>query len=537
LTWLATGIATAFSSYPLLSLNGSNWRRFGFIVETALLLFVLVSAAWLAADQDNARVLLRACVASGGLGALYGIAQYFGLDPWLPPAAYQAGEGQFTIVRPPGTLGHADYFAAWLVTVTFFGFALSRLEQKTALKTAAKGVSLLAIIAIVLSGTRSALLGLLAGAFVLTILNRPRFQARAVILAAALAALGVGFFFSPAGAKLRARVHWSTEDVWGGARPLLWHDSLAMAFHRPLAGFGPETFATEFPRYESPNLARAYPDFYHESPHNMFLDALTTRGALGLLLLLTLCALPIWAGRWRARPELAAALVASLVCQQFLVFVMATALYFYLLIALLFVDHRPELERAGARWLTPLSVAASLLFAILAIRLLVADHALAVVDRRIESADATGAAEEYLTVLRWAPAGSGADLAYSRKMAQLATRTPVFAVRLQATQQALDAAIRATRTAEDRHNAWYNLATLLSGQNDAPGVERCLRNAVAWSPNWFKPHWALAQLLEASNRHDQALTEARLAMDLDGGHDPEVTATWTKLQRSADPKP
>ena len=78
LTWLAGGIATAFSTYPLLSLDGSNWRRYGFVVESAVLLFVLLAAGWLAADQDNIVVLLRASVTSGGVAALYGIAQYFG---------------------------------------------------------------------------------------------------------------------------------------------------------------------------------------------------------------------------------------------------------------------------------------------------------------------------------------------------------------------------------------------------------------------------------------------------------------------------
>src|SRR4029077_11274482 len=33
LTWVVSGIATVFSKYPLLSLDGSNWRRYGFVVE------------------------------------------------------------------------------------------------------------------------------------------------------------------------------------------------------------------------------------------------------------------------------------------------------------------------------------------------------------------------------------------------------------------------------------------------------------------------------------------------------------------------
>ena len=553
LTWLAGGIATAFSNYPLLSLNGSNWRRYGFVVETALLLFVLLAAAWLAADRNNIVVLLRASVASGGVAALYGIAQYFGWDPWLPAKAYQAGEGPFTIVRPPGTLGHADYFAACVLMVTFFGLALTQLEKPRWARRAATGGSMLTVIALLLNGTRSALVGLLIGMIVLVILNRPRVGARMVMIAAAVGALGAVFFFSPAGTKLRARVHWSTEDVWGGARPLLWRDSLRMALHRPLAGYGPETFATEFPRFESAELARAYPDFYHESPHNIFLDALTRSGAAGLLLLLGMCGVAVWGAKSRlanargsetgilsrdrqgAVAELAAGFVASLVCQQFVVFVVPTALYFLLLIALLVVEPEQAVsERRRAGWLMPVSVAVSLLFAGFAVRLLVADRALAVVNQRIESGDAQGAAQKYLTVLRWGLTGAGADLSYSRAMAQLAGRTSIFATRLQATQQALEAGIRATRTAEDRQNAWYNLATLLAGQNDAAGVERSLQNAIAWSPNWFKPHWALAQLLEATHRHGEALKEARLAWDLDGGHDAAVAETWKKLQHSSE---
>jgi O-antigen ligase len=541
LTWLGSAVATAFSRYPLLSVNGGNWRRYGFIVESGLLIFVLLSAAWLVEEQNNVRLLLRACVASGGLAALYGIAQYFGWDPWLPAKAYQAGEGPFTIVRPPGTLGHADYFAAWLVMVTFLGLALARMERAKWSRLAALGGSVVSVIAIVLGGTRSALLGLLAGALLLAISNRSRIRARGVAIVAALAACFALFFFSPAGTKLRARVHWSTEDVWGGARPLLWRDSLRMALHRPLAGFGPETFATEFPRFESIGLARTYPDFYHESPHNMFLDALTTRGTPGLLLLLAFCGLALIVSRDRqgaVGSELTAALVASLVLHQFVVFVVPTALYFYLLVALVLA--KPTLtvpERRSARWLFPIGIAASLLFAAFAIRLVVADHALAVANQRIESGDASGAAQEYLTVLRWKPSGSGDDLNYSRAMAQLAVRAPSLAPRVQASEQAMEAAIRATRTAEERQNAWYNLATLLALQNDAAGVERSLRNAIAWSPTWFKPHWALAQLLEATHHRDAALTEAQSALDLDGGRDPEVYETWQKLQQPSNPQP
>ncbi len=539
--WLSTAIASAFSTHPALSLNGSNWRRFGLFSETSLLLFVLFAGAWLAADRKNIRTLLRAAASAGALSALYGIAQYFGWDPLMPATAYQAGEGPFTIVRPPGTLGHADYFAAWLVPIVFFSLALERLEGARWLRIAALATAALAGLAMLLSGTRSALLGLLIGAIVFTVAGRLRIRARAVAFSLAVLAGLTLFFYSPPGSKLKARQHWSIEDTRGGARLLLWRDSLRMASHRPIAGFGPETFVTEFPRFESVELAHAYPDFYHESPHNIFLDPLTSRGLLGLLALVALCGLAAWAATYLLRRRdplgapLAAALAASLVCQQFGVLIIPTALYFYLLLAILIAavtvpELVPQTAQPRARWYLPFAIAAAIFLAVFAVRLLVADTALARAGRRIEAGDATAAAQAYRTVLRWQPAGAGSDLRYSRAMHQLALRAPLFAASLVAHREAIQSGIAATRTSEDRQNAWYNLATLFAASNDAPSVEHSLRNAIAWAPNWFKPHWTLAQLLEVTNRHNQALVEAAVAAELDAGHDPEVAETLQRLK-------
>jgi hypothetical protein len=44
-------------------------------------------------------------------------------------------------------------------------------------------------------------------------------------------------------------------------------------------------------------------------------------------------------------------------------------------------------------------------------------------------------------------------------------------------------------------------------------------------------------LLEAAHRHGEAVKEARLAWDLDGGRDPEVMETWKKLQQTSDKQP
>jgi len=96
----------------------------------------------------------------------------------------------------------------------------------------------------------------------------------------------------------------------GGARLYIWRDTLRLARGHWAVGTGPETFTAEFARVQSAKLARAYPDFHHESPHNIFLDALAAQGLAGPVILLLLCGLAFrsrtaraglsrgWRGRW-----------------------------------------------------------------------------------------------------------------------------------------------------------------------------------------------------------------------------------------------
>jgi O-antigen ligase len=528
--WLSIAVSTLYSARPMLSIAGSAWRRDGLISESAILLFAFVAAAWFVEDRRRIRTVLRTSTVTGCAASLYGIAQYFGWDPFLPSKAYQSGEGIFTIVRPPGTFGHADYFANWLLIVAFFALALRALEDDKRWRTMANFVFLLAAFAIVLSGTRSALLGLVSGMFVFVAIAPPRLDRKLLlILVASITCLSL-LYMSPAGEKLRARVHWSLDDVRGGARLLLWRDSLHMAMRRPLLGYGPETFTEQFPPFESVDLSRAYPDFYQESPHNMLLDALTSRGLPGALLLLSLCVLGLWAARRNA--ALAAGFTAAIVCQQFVVLTIPTALYFYLLIAMLIADTTPPptMEpRPFPRPLRPVAAAIAIVFLVFAARLIIADRSMALAERRIQSGDVAGAAEAYRAVQRWAPAGDAGDLSYSHSMTRLASTTPVFAISVAAAAQAVESGIRATQTAEDRQNAWYNLATIAALRNDPAGVESGLRHAIACAPNWFKPHWTLSQFMELAGRHAEARQEAAMAMELNGGHDPEVTETSSKI--------
>ena len=212
LQWVFLAVAAALSLSRGLSLHGSGWRRFGFLTQTCVLLVGLLVGAWISEHRPRIQTILRMCVGAGGVGAAYGVFQYFGWDPLLSPKSYQAGEDVFMIVRPPGTLGHADYFAAWLVAVFFAGLALAPMEESRWARVSARAIAALAAVATLLSGTRSALLGLAAGIVVYVLVRRPRITRRFVALAAAGVACLALFFVSHAGTSLGARVPWCAGD-------------------------------------------------------------------------------------------------------------------------------------------------------------------------------------------------------------------------------------------------------------------------------------------------------------------------------------
>jgi O-antigen ligase len=535
-------LSTVFSTHRQLSWIGSTWRRSGAIAEIAVLVLAVAFAGQLAADRHRLRKFLRITVLASIPISIYGILQYFGIDPLLAAAGYHFGEGRFMIVRPPSTLGHASYFATYLLFAAFGGAALvmeetaSGIENAASPKTNAVGVwfaaiaaSVLAIFGIVLSGTRAALLGFLIGAAFVVVRNRldsgrafrlpvrpsVRFLAPMGVLA-----LLAGFYFSNAGERLRARAFWASEDRLGGSRLLLWRDSLHMSADHLLTGYGPETFAVEFPMHQSLDLARAFPDFYHESPHNIFLDALVSKGIFGLAglgAMVLLCLAYV-------RGPMGGAFVAMLVSQQFTTFTLPTELYFYLCAAVLVSGVTPvraAVVPASRRWQAIFAIP----FIAMAVYLTVGDTLLATARRALDRGDFDRAAEFEDRARRW---NASSDIYFSRRYAAPAARKDPSA-RFRAWQYALAAARQAPEDAEDRQNALLNLAALQATSDDAGLVERTLRDAVAAAPVYFKSHWLLAQVLELEGRIPEARAEAEAAFDRDGGKHPEVTALRDRL--------
>jgi O-antigen ligase len=531
---LSLALSTAFSSHPALSFYGTAWRRYGALSQASILAIAFLVASDIAGRPESARAILRGVAAGSLVAAMYGIAQYCGWDLLLPGSAYHIGEGIWTIVRPPGTLGYSSYFAVWLVMAAFASLAGMESDTNVTWRWLAGVSTLLSVCAMLLTGTRGAYAGLLTGAGVWLVWRGFRLTRRMAKVLALAALLGAVFYFSAAGWQLRSRARWFTEDPWGGARLYLWHDSARMALDRLAAGHGPEVFSAAFPRYESHELAAAYPDFAHESPHNIFLDALVAQGLPGLAVFCLICAAG-FAAAWRLRAKngaaaawLAAALAAGIVSQQFVVFTIPTGLLFYTLVAIA-VGLTSETIVTPRRRLARTLVFAAAALMYFGARFALADHALALAQRDINSGGVAPAVAHYAQYEHWRLPGTAADLWYSRALFDLAHRTKIPVAAVGATVEAGRAALRATGTAEYPTNAWYNLAAFYASQNDAANAEISLRQAIAANREWFKPHWALASLLLMESRLDEAQQEAALAEILDGGKFPEVSRTRQEI--------
>jgi hypothetical protein len=303
-----------------------------------------------------------------------------------------------------------------------------------------------------------------------------------------------------------------------------------MARGRFVSGYGPEVFTGEFPRFESVKLARAYPDFSHESPHNMFVDALVAQGLTGAMVLAGLCVLGLAAAfRWK-QPALGAALAAGVVSQQFTAFTMPTALLFFVSLGLLVALGLPATPPRRSTLSSLGAAALGLALVYLAIRFAAADHALQQARGALEAGDLSEATSQYQAYVDARLPGGTADIWYSRALLTWATKTPNPQDRATALRQAEITGMRSTQTAEDPFNAWYNLGVICGSQEKGSCVESSLRAAIAAHPTWFKPHWTLAQVLRVQGRREEALREATLAADLDARKDADVTRTLEEIR-------
>ncbi len=250
---VAVTLATAYSIDPAWSVAGAPRRHEGLL---SLIAYALTSAGTLiVVARAGPRVWHGAAVLGGTLVAVYGVAQYFGVE-WLVRDAVRVNWWQAF-----STTGNANFLGAYMVMMT----PLAAAAVLTARRPAAMVLSAcslgLVVLAALCTYSRAAWLGLTVAVAVFggTLLwrgrgafheplGRPRLRG-ALGLLVVLAAV----FFVPGGPFAVPRADWSAADRARTAiqfaapaagfrqRVYLWHHALALLRRRPLTGYGPET--------------------------------------------------------------------------------------------------------------------------------------------------------------------------------------------------------------------------------------------------------------------------------------------------------
>jgi O-antigen ligase len=519
-------LSTSVSEQIPLSLAGTVWRRLGLVEQAAILVLACGAACVAARDRRWTRILIRSMVICGGVAAFYAIAQYFGLDPFLERSLY-AIDYFGSVARPPATMGHALYFGAYESPVILLGLALHGAEVERRWKVLIIACVLAGVTAVVLSGTRSALLALAAGFlyFILRgpIANHPSSRRKLVASAAVLATAFVVFVLSPPGANLRNRIRQWPEE-WGGPRIEMWRESPALLTGHLLTGIGPENFGGAFRKVQSARLSQEFPDFYQETPHNAFLDALCAQGLPGLFILLAVAALP-WVARTQSgttgNSEVTgyrSAMLGLIVASLFASFTLVAALYFWLLAALAAGSADAE---EGITTPVRVPAMAQLAAAVVACLFIVAGISLALQDYEwselafaVDNKSLRRATAAFSTAEAASLGLPGYELFASREFAILGRALGSGADSAASWQMAAEASVLAESRGEDRFNAAYQSSVLAVANTDIARAESEARATVMLAPNWYKAHLLLSQILQISGKTADAAKEAAISKTL-----------------------
>ncbi|HEX3099361.1 MAG TPA: O-antigen ligase family protein [Patescibacteria group bacterium] len=286
-----TALSAIFSLDVINSVIGLYSRYTGSVFFIAgWVLFILL--VWNAVKQDEQRrlTLLRVLFFDGLAIALLGITQYFNI-------AYYGGVSQYSRTIIPSFVGNQNFFAMFLLVT----IPLGALLWQTAKGRAAKYYYIIAAAimtwAIVLSGSRGALLGLVASLIVFLVAAGIRKYPKSVIywvlgLGALAAVLYVGFFAIIRSDTIKGV---AASDYTAETRYVIWSDTLSIIKDNPFLGTGPGNFFIAFGKLGNSALSS---NERFDDAHNLVLQLTATFGVPAALLFLIIIGIAIFLA-WR----------------------------------------------------------------------------------------------------------------------------------------------------------------------------------------------------------------------------------------------
>ncbi len=234
--------------YSALTLLSAGFSRDPIVSVTdckQLFLFLLIPVVYDFARGARARTILAVIVTIGAISAIVGIVQYAILN-------YDLGR------RPQGTLSHWMTYSGTLMLVICA--AVGRLLHDSRDRTWAAVVMPALVAALMLSFTRSAMVGVAAGVGVLLLLRDLRLVALLPIITAAVIAI------SPAALTDRIYSTFDLSDPTSRDRIAMLQAGAAIVKDYPLTGVGPEMVGRVYPDYRVPGAVQEHNLHLHNVP-------------------------------------------------------------------------------------------------------------------------------------------------------------------------------------------------------------------------------------------------------------------------------
>ena len=287
---LALGLSSYFGVDPHRSFWGGHERMLGLIsiMHYALFFFLLGSAVrgWKGERLSDFKMfgwcsLWWAFIIISIAISIVGLAQRFG-DGVL----FNQGGG-----RVFSTLGNFIYLGNFMAISMIIAIMLFLIERKRFKKLLLIVVAALSGLLLIYSGSRGALLGLIAGLFITGVIailkEKSQIRKIAIKIIATIAILSGILWLTPANKILlkipgASRLADITSD--SGPRIAAWKASVAAWKEKPLFGWGHENFYAAFNKHLIPeSLTNSYYESWFDNAHNVIFNTLATGGVIGIL--------------------------------------------------------------------------------------------------------------------------------------------------------------------------------------------------------------------------------------------------------------
>lgn len=283
-------LASFFGINPAASFWSNFERGEGGFQILHLYVFFLLLGTFFTGVEDWKKFFRYATLAAL-LVILYGVGAILKIPGFITDPNHSR-LGMFCL-RFQGSLGNAAYVGTYMLFAMFYGAYLALQANKKNLRLFWFGSTALFFIALFLSQTRGAFVGLVAA--VLAGLAYLFFRFREGKFKLICAALFVGIIVLGA-LGVRYREHIDLMPFCKGEenasrlldislkastyqqRLVLWRQSILAFQERPLLGWGPENYGIAIERHYDPSMK-----VWFDRAHNIFFDYLVTTGILGLL--------------------------------------------------------------------------------------------------------------------------------------------------------------------------------------------------------------------------------------------------------------